>query len=273
MSYSMGDSLRRVGLYDEAMEACEKLLKTCVNAADRNKVLLAVADIETERGNYENVEKILQQLTMAPPKQGKKLTHHNRKSKHPGNEIVKHSVHEGYTQGHINRILGNVYFKKGLFDKAAQAYAKVLASGEGVDGMAVIYRNYAECLKAMHSLSLAIANYQKAIEIYNGDSQKYSVDVIIDSYRGLGDCLFERKEYMEAISMYKQSLTKLEGRTEGLWSIYGMGRGYSELKNSEMADKTFSELKNKGGEGFWSILADYALREFSWNEKYPVHHN
>jgi hypothetical protein len=39
-----------------------------------------------------------------------------------------------------------------------------------------------------------------------------------------------------------------------------------------MADKTFSELKNKGGEGFWSHLADYAVREFSWNEKYDANH-
>jgi tetratricopeptide (TPR) repeat protein len=273
MSYIMGDSLRRVGLHDESMEVFEKLLKTCGNVADRNKIVLAIADVESGRGNYENVERLLQQISMTPPENERRLTLHKGKSKRPGKGIVKHSVQENHIQRQINRILGNVYFKKGLFDKAAQNYAMVLTSSEGIDDVAVIHRNYAECLKAMNSLSLAMVNFQKAIEIYNRESQKYSVDVVIDSYRGLGDCLFEKKEYMEAISMYKQSLTKLDGRTEGLWSIYGMGRGYVELKNSEMADKTFSELKNRGGEGFWSLLADYALREFSWNEKYTVSQN
>ena len=268
MAYSMGDSLRRVGLYDEAMEVFEKLLKTCGSVADRNKIVLALADVESERGNYENVEKILQQLTAAPLPAERRITVHNRKSKHPGKVTVKNSAPEGHIQRHINRILGNVYFKKGLFDKAAQAYAKALASGEGTEGMAVVYRNYAECLKATNLLSLAMVNYQKAIEIYNGESQKYSVAVIIDSYRGLGDCLYEMKEYTEAISMYKKSLEKLDGHTECLWSIYTMGRGYVELRNSAMADKTFSELKSRGGEGFWSNLADYALKDYGWNERY-----
>jgi len=273
MAYNMGDSLRRVGLYDEAMEVFEKLLKTCGSVVDKNKIVLAIADVDCERGNYENVERILQQLSMAPSESDKRLNSPGRKGRYPGKVMVKPIMSEGNIHKHINRILGNVYFKKGLLNKAAQAYAKVLDPGEGIEGMAAVYRNYAECLKAMNSLPLAKVNYQKAIEIYNRESQKYPIKIIIDSYRGLGDCLFEEKKYLEAISMYKQSLTKLDRHTEGLWSIYNMGRGYVELKNSEMADKTFSELKNKGGEGFWSTLADYALREYSWNNNYTSSRN
>jgi len=268
MAFNMGDSLRRVGLYDEAMEVFEKLLKTCGSAADRNKIVLTIADVDCERGNYENVERLLQQLLVAQSESDGRLASHRRKGRYPGKVVVKPIVSEGNIHKHVNRILGNVYFKKGLLDKAAQAYAKVLDSGEGFEGMAMVYRNYAECLKATNSLPLAKVNYQKAIEVYNRESQKYPIKIMIDSYRGLGDCLFEEKKYLEAISMYKQSLTKLDKHTEGLWSIYNMGRGFSELKNTEMVDKTFSDLKNKGGEGFWSTLADYALREYSWNEKY-----
>lgn len=273
MAFNLGDSLKRVGLYDEAMEVFEKLLKTCGSAADRNKIVLAIADVDCERGNYENVERVLHQLSMAQLESDRRLTPHSRKGRYPGKVMMKPIVSEGNIHRHINRILGNVYFKKGLLDKAAQAYAKVLDSGEGIEGMAMVYRNYAECLKAMNSLPLAKVNYQKAIEVYNRENQKYPVKIMIDSYRGLGDCLFEEKKYLEAISMYKQSLTKLDRRTEGLWSIYNMGQGYVELKNSEMVDKTFSELKSKGGEGFWSTLADYALREYSWSEKYPSSRN
>jgi hypothetical protein len=32
-------------------------------------------------------------------------------------------------------------------------------------------------------------------------------------------------------------------------------------------------MKSKGGEGFWSLLADYVVREFSWNDKYAVSQN
>jgi TolA-binding protein len=272
VAYCMGDSLRRVGLYDEAAEVFEKLLKTSGSVADRNKILLALADIDCERRNYENVERILQGLSAVPQEKDRKLTLSSRQTKSQSKSMVKPSSSDGYIQMHVNRILGNVYFKKGLFDKAASAYARVFAYGGGIEGMAEIYRKYADCLKATNSLEAAMTSYRKAIEAYKRESQKYSVDILIASYRGLGDCLFEKKEYAEAISMYKQSASYLGGRADGLWSLYGIGKGYAGLKNSEMADKTFSELKNKGGEGFWSNLADYALREYSWNEKYDANH-
>lgn len=262
ISYSIGDSLRRVGLYAEAVEVFDKLLKTSGNTADKNKTVMAIADTECDRGNYENAEKILQQLSLALLE----VDRGNRKSRYKGKVIVKSPVPEGHMQKNINRIMGNIYFKKAVFDKAALYYAKVLVPGEEIEGMAVIHRNYAECMKTMNSLPLAIANYQKAIEIYNRESKKYPVEVIIDSYRGLGDCLFEGGKYLEAISMYKQSLVKIEGRNENLWSVYSVGRGYAAMKNSGMVNTTFSELKNKGGEGFWSNIADHALREYSWNE-------
>jgi len=269
-AYCMGDSLRRVGLYDEAAEVFEKLLKTSGSVDDRNKILIAIADIDCERRNYDNVERILQRLSVAPPEKDRGSTRNRRQAKSQGKAIVQHSSPDGHIQLHVNRILGNVYFKKGLFDKAAASYARVLAHGEGIEGMAEVYLKNADCLKAINSLEASMASYRKAIEIYSKESKKYSVDVLIASYRGLGDCLFEKKEYQEAISMYRQSASYLGGRAEGLWSLYGIGKGYTGLKNSEMADKTFSELKNKGGEGFWSNLADYALREYSWNEKYDA---
>jgi TolA-binding protein len=271
-AYYMGDSLKQVGLYDEAAEVFEKLLKTSGSVVDRNKILLALADIDCERRNYENVERMLQRLSVAPQEKDRSLAIHSRQTKSQGNAIVKSTSLDGHIQLHVSRILGNVYFKKGLFDKAVAAYARVLANGEGIEGMAEVYRKNADCLKAINSIEAAMASYRKAIEVYNRESQKYSVDVLIDSYRGLGDCLFEKKEYQEAISMYRQSASYLGGRAEGLWSLYGIGKGYAGLKNSEMADKTFSELKNKGGEGFWSNLADYALREYGWNEKYDANH-
>jgi len=268
----MGDSLRRVGLYDEAAEVFEKLLKTSGSVGDRNKILLAIADIDCERRNYDNVERILQRLSVTPQEKDRRLTMNGRRTKSQGKAIIQHSAPDGYIQLHVDRILGNVYFKKGLFDKAVSAYARVLAHGEGIEGMAEVYLKNADCLKAINSVEASMASYRKAIEAYNRESKKYSVDVLIASYRGLGDCLSEKKEYQEAISMYRQSASYLGGRAEGLWSLYGMGKGYAGLKNSEMADKTFSELKNKGGEGFWSNLADYALREYSWNEKYDSNH-
>ena len=138
--------------------------------------------------------------------------------------------------------------------------------------MAEVYLKNADCLKAINSLDAAMVSYRKAIEDYNRESKKYSIDVLAASYRGLGDCLFEKKDYAEAISMYRQSASHLGGRAEGLWSLYGMGKGYAGLKNSEMADKVFSELKNKGGEGFWSNLADYAMREYGRDEKFDANH-
>lgn len=268
IAYGMGDSLRRLRLNDEAMEVFEKLLKTSGNVAEKNKILLAIADTECERGNYSNVERALSQLSSSLAEAERKSKSHNRKN--ISTTAAKPALPESSVQRHMNRVLGNVYFKKGLFEKAALYYDKVLASGESIEGMAMIYKNYAECLKAMNSLKMAAASYQKAIEVYNRESQKYPLEVMIDSYRGLGDCLYEEGKYLEAISMYKQSLTKRERHTENLWTLYSMGRGYAELRESGMADKSFSELKTMGGEGFWSSIADHALREYSWHEKYAL---
>lgn len=267
MSYLMGDSLKRLRLHNEAMEVFEKLLKTSCSIIDRNKILLAIADTECERGNYDNIERVLQQLSAISSEAERKSISHNRKNRSRG--TVKSYVPENPMHKQMSRILGNVYFKKGQFEKSALYYSKLLSSGESMEGMALVYLNYAECMKAIKSLPLAISSYQKAIEIYNKESQKYPVEVIIDSYRGLGDCLFEGGRYGEAISIYKQSLVKHE-RHENLWTIYSMGRGYAELRESDMADKKFSELKTKGGEGFWSNIADHALREYSWHDKYAL---
>ncbi len=272
VAYYMGDSLRRIGLNDEAAEVFEKLLKTSGSVADRNKILLALADIDCERRNYDNVERILQRLSVTPQEKDRRSTIGSRHTKSQGNAVVKPASPDGHMQVQVSRILGNVYFKKGLFDKAISAYARVLAYGGGIEDMAEVYLKNADCLKAINSLDAAMVSYRKAIEDYNRESKKYSVDVLAASYRGLGDCLFEKKDYQEAISMYRESASHLGGRAEGLWSLYEMGKGYAGLKNSEMADKIFSELKNKGGEGFWSNLADYALREYGWNEKYAANH-
>jgi hypothetical protein len=52
------------------------------------------------------------------------------------------------------------------------------------------------------------------------------------------------------------------------WAIFNIGRGYMNLGNSHMAEKSFSSLKGEGEDEFWSNLVDYCIYDKSWTEKH-----
>ncbi len=114
----------------------------------------------------------------------------------------------------------------------------------------------------------AFINYKRAVKICNGKHQKCSIPVIVDSYEGLGDCFYNEGRYQPAISMYKQSLDHIHEGAQSPWAIFNIGRGYMNLGNDPMAEKSFSSLKGEGEDEFWSNLVDYCIYDKSWTEKH-----
>jgi tetratricopeptide (TPR) repeat protein len=243
--YAIGDAMRKIGLFYDAKRVFDGLLGRNPPASDKSRILVAMADIENSLGRPDEAERILRDI---PDKDSS-----DRKPA-PGLQTLR----------------GEIFFRKGLYDKAAAAYAQALASGDEPDNAAVVYRNYAEALKETNACASAVANYEKAIVFYNrGLKEKrfYPKDIPISAYQGIGDCYYREGKYKEAVAMYKQSAAGTENR-ENLWALYDMGRGYAKADNKAMVDKTLDDLRIRGGEGFWASVSDYVVRESAWREKY-----
>jgi tetratricopeptide (TPR) repeat protein len=52
------------------------------------------------------------------------------------------------------------------------------------------------------------------------------------------------------------------------WDLFQSGKNYLSSNNLSMAEQTLSQLKNTGGEAFWSKISEYALEDNKWNQKY-----
>ena len=245
--FSVGDALRRIGLLFDAKKVFESLLKSPPAGTDTNSVLFALADIENKRGRYDEAERILQEIIVPKSRPNRKLL------------------------AGIQALRGDIYARKGLYSKAVSAYSEALSSGEELDDMAVLYRNYGHALKETNACSSAVVSYDKAVALYLKAGKGppfYAEDVLITSYQGMGECYQRENKHQEAAMMYKKSIVGPPERRESLWAMYDMGRSYVNSNNQEMANKVFQDLKSKGGEEFWSNVIDYTVKEKAWTEKY-----
>ncbi len=240
--YAIGESLKRMGFNDEALKTFGDLLKD-PTFQERNRILVEVADCNHRRGDDETAEKILLEVTGSSNKGGAAVTG-------------------------ARRILGDIYYQKGLFDKAVPLYADVVAAGETFEDQALIYRNYGVALMETKAYAAAKTQFQNAIAVYEKNPRPYAADVPIDAYSGLGDCLFREGNYADAVHMYKRASAGLPEGKENLWALYGMARGHARIANVPQAQQVLGSIRDKGGEGFWTQLADYTLWEETWISKF-----
>lgn len=239
---AVGDSLKRAGFLGEALRMFSDLLQDPA-LQERNLVLVEIADCHHRRKDDETAEKILLDMA-APPKKG-----------------------GGAVTG-ARRILADIYYGRGLYEKAASLYADVAAAGEVFEDQALIHRNYGVVLMETKAYAGAKKQFQSAISAYEKNPGAYSADVSVDSFSGLADCLFREGNYADAVHMYKRASQGLPEGVENLWPLYGMARGHARIENIPQARQILGTLRDKGGEGFWTQLADYTLREEGWTAKF-----
>jgi len=109
----------------------------------------------------------------------------------------------------------------------------------------------------MGCYSSALINYKRVLKKCKGKAQKCPAPVVMGSYEGAGDCLYNKGKYRQAILMYEQSMNGIPDGEQSAWTVINMARGYANLDNKPVADKLFSSLKGESGDGFWSRVADY----------------
>jgi len=239
----IGDSLKQAGLLTCAVENFMKMINLFKENEKRDELLLSIAKINYDRSHYDDAESELKALL--------------KRQSHIDKKILINA----------KKLLGDIYYRRGLFEEAARFYLEILGSGGNVEDVAGVYRNYANSLKEMGLYPSAFINYKKAVRICKDKHQK-CISEIIDSYEGLGDYFYNEGRYQSAISMYKQSLDHIQGDTHKPWTVFNIGRGYMYLNNDHMAEQSFSSLKGDGGDEFWSNLVDYCIYDKNWTEKH-----
>ena len=243
--YRIAVAMKQIGLLFDSKRVLDGLLKKIPPGQENGHVLLALADIESRRGRHDEAESLLQQV-----------------AGRSGDKKVLAGVQQ---------LRGDILLRKGLYGKAASSYSEAVAYGEDLDNAAVFYRNYGFALKESDACQPAIANFQKALFLYNKgvrENKPYTKDVFVTSYQGIGQCYFKENRFQEAVAMFKQSMISAPEGRESLWALYDAGRAYLRANNPTQAEKAFTELKSRGGEEFWSNIIDYYVRENAWTEKY-----
>ncbi|MBW2568182.1 MAG: tetratricopeptide repeat protein [Deltaproteobacteria bacterium] len=251
MLLKIGKSLKEMGLLDHAAGFFEEMIGVFGKDKRVSGLSFDMAEIDYDRGSYEDAEKRLNEL------------YGNRLGVDKSTAIT------------AMKLLGDISYKEGLLKEAAGFYLKVLGSEADIEDSAAIREKYADSLKEMGLYSSAMINYKRVLKKCDNGAQKCFVPVIMDSYEGLGDCLYNKGKYQQAISMYERSLINSgESASEGeqnLWILFNIGRGYSNLGNKSMSDKSFSLLKRKNGNEFWSRIVDYYMADKNWADKYGAY--
>jgi TolA-binding protein len=239
--YKIADSLRRIGLYRETRRVAEHLLMIERDGQNRRALLVMMADVNIRERHYDDAERLVTDLAKETAVLGR------------DDRLV------------LRRLQGDLYLRKGLYEKAAAAYAEV--AGEGAADAAVLHRNYGTALRFSNACPSALQQFQIAIRQSEknkaGDSQ-----VLQDSLAGAGDCYLKTRKYPEAVTAYRQAVESAQSGAQNPWTLYNLGKGYVEMKNLTEANRVFSELKVRTGDDFWNKTIDYTLSDAAWTEKY-----
>jgi outer membrane protein assembly factor BamD len=267
MLFKIGRSLKEMGLLDHAAGFFVEIIGIFGKDKRVSGLLLEMAEIDYSNGRYEDAKNRLKGL------------HEKQLGVDKSTAIA------------AMKLLGDISYKEGLLKEAAGFYSKVLGFEAGIENqmsefarrqsggvrcqMSDVRKKYADSLKEMGLYSSALINYKRVLKNCGSGAQKCFASVIMDSYEGLGDCLYNKGKYQQAIRMYEQYLmnsgeTASEGK-QNMWTMFNIGRGYANLGNKPMADKSFSSLKEDNGGEFWPRVVDYYAADKNWTDKYGAY--
>jgi TolA-binding protein len=188
----IGDSLKKIGLYDDAFTVFSSLKQRCKDSPQNNNgIILTMAEIDSLSDRDKDAqEKLIFLLSGLSPENNPPVI------------------------AYAKKILADVYYKRGLFEEAIPLYAYVLRSGmAGAD----VYQNYATALKEKNMYALAITNYREAIKDYTQNRERYPAGIITRAYFGLADCYFKDKKYQEGILMKEGNERDFWGKVIDYW--------------------------------------------------------
>jgi TolA-binding protein len=242
--FKVGDSLKMIGLYDDAALVFNEMTKLASSTQNENRAILAMAEVDVLRGKNKEAEQKLQSIL-------------NQTKTKDMQALQK-----------AKTMMADVAFHQGLYDRAVQSYRDILNATKSHEDVLSLYDRYAGALKEKDMCTLAIRYYLKIIEAASKDEKRYSPKYLADSYLGLGDCYFAEKRFKEGMAMYQQAMALNPEQGQKMWQIYRIGQEYWRSENFPEADKAFGLLKSSPEGPFWSKVIEYQTESGKWSDKY-----
>jgi len=114
----------------------------------------------------------------------------------------------------------------------------------------------AEALLVKGTCLIKMDKYTQARDVLKEALPYAQGDLSIELYMGIADTYFMQQEYDNAISVYKQLLTKKANESYLAMLYYKLGKAYQKKSKWVEADDYFDQLKSKFPESFEAKLID-----------------
>jgi tetratricopeptide (TPR) repeat protein len=205
--------------------------------------MLDIAEGEMERAQYDEAEKILNELSSRP------------------------AVKKTALMTAIKNDQAEIAYRKGFYDKAIGDFDAVINSGQAINDPGSTYLHYADALKKRNDNSRALQNYLIAVKYLSQDGLPAAGAG--NAYKESGDLYFNTSNYKDSLDMYNKALARSSNVDLKYWSLFNAGRSYMKMENNAEAQKTFARIKTEAGpEGFWTKVVDYHVDNQKWWDKY-----
>ncbi len=242
--YQMARSLVEVGLYSESLVLLKELVRREQEPNRRDALIVFTAEINRLEGRERDAEELLLGLLAGSG------------SKNQG------------TVDRVKRDLARIYFLRGDWVKAVRNYEDISNSGRS-EMTALDFHRYARALNSSKQYGQALANYRQTVKMVQENPGRYPLQLLSESYLGIGECLYRENNIPAGLPVYQQALHGLNERRDLWWVNFRIGQGYTRLNLPDLGEKAFAEAKAKAGTGdtFAVKIIDSWKDDHLWSEQ------
>ncbi len=234
----IGESLKRAGLNDLALQALQDLAKSDRNSADEHRRIGALSELENWRKGDD----------------GKKLLSDLLQKKTGNDPSVPRAVKKAFAER---------FYREGDYPKAALLYAEASAGAGEADRDLQSLSRFADALRRTGSAAAAIGQYQKVLSACTGGGESCEAAFLADLYEGLGDCHLRSGNDSEGIRMFQQAMAADMDKERRSWALYRIGQA-SARSGGRKAEQWIAPLREGGEDGFWAKVAEYWTVDRKW---------
>ncbi len=242
--YQMARSLVEVGLYSESLVLLKELVRREQEPNRRDALVVFTAEINRLEGRERDAEELLLGLLAGSG------------SKNQG------------TVDRVKRDLARLYFLRGDWVKAVRHYEAMSNSGRS-EMTALDFHRYARALSSSKQYGQALANYRQTVKLVQENPGRYPLQLLSESYLGIGECLYRENNVPAGLPVYQQALPGLNEHRDLWWVNFRIGQGYTRLDRPDLGEKAFAEAKAKAGTGdaFAVKMIDSWKEDHLWSEQ------
>lgn len=236
-------SLKEMGFIDDYLNVLNRYLKVAQDEAVVHQVHLAIAEGLVLQGNYDEAQKILNELAVKP------------------------TIRKGVLMVGIRKTMADIAYMRQQYAEAAANYDAMIRSGLDVPEPGPTYYKYARALREKKENSQALQNYLTAVQYLGGEkSEKEKTGIV---YKEIGDLYLIKDNPVISLDMYSKAFEAAGDAELKFWSQFLMGKTYMRMNKDDQAQNVFTQMKAaSGAEGFWTKVTDFYVADYYWWNKY-----